>query len=126
MQIFFFKFYTSNIVSKFFPLLCGYKCKAFINALDQQKLFLSHYHPFLTNERSDCPVCQRWLKGLIWLVIYNQSNFYPYEEKLTIGEKWLSQLEVFLNIVVLPIARERGNSPLPDNINIKIHQIDNC
>ena len=30
---------------------------------------------------------------------------------------------VFHIIVVLPIARERGN-PLPDNI--KIHQIDNC
>ena len=37
---------------------------------------------------------------------------YSYEEKLSIGEKWLSQLEVFHNI-----AREMGN-PLPDNIKI--------
>ena len=48
---------------------------------------------------------------------------YFYKEKLTIGEKWLYQLEVFYNIIVLPIARERGNL-LPDNI--KVNQIDNC
>ena len=42
---------------------------------------------------------------------------------MKIGEKWLSQLEVFYNIVVLSIAMERGD-PFPDNI--KIHQIDNC
>ena len=39
----FFRFYTSNIVSKMFsPLPCGYKCKAFINAFYQQNIFLGH------------------------------------------------------------------------------------
>ena len=29
-----------------FSLLCGYKCKDFINALYQQNMILTYYHPF--------------------------------------------------------------------------------
>ena len=60
---------------------------------------------------------------------YNENGKFQYilrtliRKKMTIREKWLSQLEVFNNIVVLPIAREREN-PLLDNI--KSHEIDNC
>ena len=48
---------------------------------------------------------------------------HSYKEKLTIGEKWLYQLGVFHNIVVLPVARKRSNL-LPDNIEIS--QIGSC
>ena len=46
-----------------------------------------------------------------------------YKGKLTIWEKWLYQLGVLHNIVVLPVARKRGNL-LPDNI--EINQTDSC
>ena len=38
---------------------------------------------------------------------------------MSTGEKRLSQLEVFHNIVFLPIVRERGH-PLPDNIKSRM------
>ena len=41
---------------------------------------------------------------------YYEKEKYPNKEKLTFWEQWLYQLEIFHNIVVLPIARQRLNS----------------